>query len=353
MKKEFLTSIESIRGIAVLLVFCAHTLQHWNSIFKADTAEIIYLYLFTFHFDFGKLGVYIFFLISGYLIPFHNRERNEVTAQHFLTRRFYRIVPLYLLSIPIGIYFEHMAFGSSFSANAVALNALLIPNFFSEPFALNVYWTLQIEMVFYLLIAIFLKRDLTREGSNLLIFLLVGSIICAELFRSLNRLTPEFYQFGELAKITGAISFIFLGSFIRKISNKTISKSELFIFSTYVFYLSVYWPIKNLIKLKIETGASAFSFLVPALAIFIFGYSIKLLRKRRIKPLEYLGMTSYSFYLFHSPAIYITKIFFASYFLEQAGNWINLLCFVIASFSLGLLFSHFGFKYIEERFRIR
>ena len=353
MKKEFFTSIESIRGISVLLVFSSHALGHWNSIFNAETGSIFYFYMFIFHFDFGKLGVYIFFLISGYLIPFHNRERNQVTAQRFLARRFYRIVPLYLISIPIGIYFEHVAFGSSFSANAAALNIFLIPNLFSEPFALNAYWTLQIEVAFYLLIAIFLKRDLTREGSSLLILLLIGSVFSAELFRSLNRLIPEFYQFGELAKISGAISFIFLGSFLRKIGSKTNSKAEFFVFFLYVTYLSVYLPIKNLGALKLEASTSAFSFLVPALAVFIFWYSIKILRTRRIKSLEYLGTTSYSFYFFHAPAIYITKIYFANFFSEQAGTWSNLLCFASTSFGLSLLFSHFGFKYIEERFRIK
>jgi peptidoglycan/LPS O-acetylase OafA/YrhL len=105
---------------------------------------------------FGHLGVSIFFLISGFVIPFSVKGLGPV---RFLVARFFRIYPTYWVGLAAGliaIYVASSVWNSPWTIGAphVALQALLIRDVFWLPSIDQISWTLEVEVKFYILCAL-------------------------------------------------------------------------------------------------------------------------------------------------------------------------------------------------------
>lgn len=103
-------------------------------------------------FNFGIFGVSIFFLISGFVIPFSVRKK---TRLGFIISRAIRIFPTYIVCLAsslLCIFLANIALGSefNFSLKSIIFNALLVHNLFDMPSIDWVNWTLAIEIKFYL-----------------------------------------------------------------------------------------------------------------------------------------------------------------------------------------------------------
>jgi peptidoglycan/LPS O-acetylase OafA/YrhL len=151
--------LDVLRGIAALAVVFDHTsyyvLQHVRS--------IIYQW-----FDAGNYGVFVFFLISGYIVPASLERKGSVRT--FWVSRLFRLYPLYLLAVGIAVifYLTHVgkARGEAAHPGASVLSQLLMmSNVISGQNLPNVVWSLAYEMVFYLLLtALFLARIHKRSN---------------------------------------------------------------------------------------------------------------------------------------------------------------------------------------------
>ena len=151
--------LDVIRGIAALAVVFDHTsyyaLQHVRS--------VIYHW-----FDAGNYGVFVFFLISGYIVPASLERKGSVRT--FWVSRLFRLYPLYLLAVGIAVAFYLMhvgkARGEAAHPGASFLSQLLMmSNVLSGQNLPNVVWSLSYEMVFYLLLtALFLARIHKRSN---------------------------------------------------------------------------------------------------------------------------------------------------------------------------------------------
>ncbi len=114
---------------------------------------------------YGPLGVSLFFLISGLVVPISlHRLRPEV----FLLARLFRILPTYWCCLAIGLTAAWLSghyWQQSQSLSPVWMlgNALLLHNYLGQPSLDLVNWTLAIELKFYLLVALTLPW-LLRPG---------------------------------------------------------------------------------------------------------------------------------------------------------------------------------------------
>jgi peptidoglycan/LPS O-acetylase OafA/YrhL len=127
--------LDGWRGISILLVLATHFLPLGPKAWKLNLSA-------------GPLGMTIFFCLSGFLITNFLLHNSSVTD--FLIRRFFRIVPLAWLGLAIGLPLLGAAL-DSYPANFLFYANL--PPFWLEH-ATSHYWSLCVEMQFYLGIAV-------------------------------------------------------------------------------------------------------------------------------------------------------------------------------------------------------
>ncbi|MET0263983.1 MAG: acyltransferase [Duganella sp.] len=124
----------------------------------------------------GPLGVALFFLISGFVIPFSLRKSS---IGGFLVNRVLRIFPTYMTCLGLGmlaVYLSARYWNQSFAVDTTVLatNALLIHNLAGLPSLDSVNWTLAVEIKFYLLAAIG-AAALWRPGIGWLLAVLIAA----------------------------------------------------------------------------------------------------------------------------------------------------------------------------------
>lgn len=181
--KNTLYSIQSLRGIAALLVVIFHTYIHLearNLIPKVP--DLV---------DIGRLGVDIFFVISGFIMVYISEESfgHKEGAQDFLMKRIIRVVPIYwiyTLLMAAFLFFAPRLFsgGKKFSLAHLIASLLFIPwengIGYLKPI-LGLGWTLNFEMYFYVVFAALLFFS-KRFFLPLLASILLGGFLAGLLF---------------------------------------------------------------------------------------------------------------------------------------------------------------------------
>ena len=149
-----LISLQALRALAAWMVVCHHFMQ----IFFDFHASGPIGQFFT---DRGAVGVDIFFVISGLVIYLSTQDK-QMPAGRFLLNRAIRIVPAYwlytalmgLMLVSLGQWLPH----SAIDLPHFLLSLLFIPSENPGGYGLyptlNVGWTLNYEMFFYLLFSL-------------------------------------------------------------------------------------------------------------------------------------------------------------------------------------------------------
>ena len=156
IKNEKIDAIDSLRGIAALMVCVFHLSNNPNFLPKGNIVREVGQY--------GWTGVEIFFIISGFVIPYsmYKAKYELKNIKNFLFRRITRIEPPYLVSILLIIVLAYISTlnpyyrGTGFEIDYINLFLHIgYLNIFTEyPFYSPVYWTLAIEFQYYIIIAL-------------------------------------------------------------------------------------------------------------------------------------------------------------------------------------------------------
>lgn len=167
-----LLSIQSLRGIAVLLVVVVH-LRQFELRFSGDHGV---LPPWTGHF---QCGVDLFFVISGYVMVAisHGRKDSITAPAEFLARRALRILPLYwtvtLLMAAVAIVLPQFAPQRADSLVTTLIKSLALWPDRQAPL-IGQGWSLIHEMYFYTVFAVGLMFQRIRPGFLLLSWGLVA-----------------------------------------------------------------------------------------------------------------------------------------------------------------------------------
>ncbi len=129
--------IEAGRGIAAVGVVLCHVALILTKTYDAHS--------FVGVFQFGRVGVDFFFVLSGFIIAYAHYKDIGCPARlrHYLMRRFSRVMPTYWIALALTL----MLGGCAVSAFDITSAALLLPSSQGSP--VIVAWTLQYEWVFY------------------------------------------------------------------------------------------------------------------------------------------------------------------------------------------------------------
>jgi peptidoglycan/LPS O-acetylase OafA/YrhL len=139
--------LDALRGFAALCV----VFDHGSTLLLRPARDFLYHWL-----NFGQYGVFVFFLVSGYIVPASLERKGSVRS--FWVSRAFRLYPMYAVALLIAAIAYKTRYGTVNGAEHAPLTAiaswlLMLPNLLTGPNVPNVAWTLSYEMVFYLLLA--------------------------------------------------------------------------------------------------------------------------------------------------------------------------------------------------------
>lgn len=137
-----LVEIDALRGIAALAVVLFHYTTRFHQLFPGMPELPV-------AFPRGSLGVNLFFVISGFVI-FMTLERTK-QALDFVISRFSRLYPAYWLAVALTFGIATMLGlpGKTVTLTDAVANLTMIHGFFRIPHVDGVYWTLEVELLFY------------------------------------------------------------------------------------------------------------------------------------------------------------------------------------------------------------
>jgi len=322
-----LQTLQAGRAFAALAVVVHHTAQSTDAFVGAMPAAARTAA------DLGYLGVDFFFVLSGFIIYYttYADERKPIDSKVFLWRRLVRIFVPYL---PIGVGMMAMYLllpGLSAAERDWSLlsSLTLIPT--GGPPALSVAWTLQHELVFYLLFALLLATG--RIALGLWIW---SAMIVAAWAIGLNSERPLSVLFGLINLEFGMGVLAAMAVAKRKqISTPVLLAAAIAAFTAF--------SISGEREHSVLFGAGIAFTLVPLCRAELAG------RIDVPSGLVLLGNASYALYLIHNPLLSITSRAVASVTHQW---WINLLVgvliSVIASLAYHLLFERWALRTLNS-----
>jgi peptidoglycan/LPS O-acetylase OafA/YrhL len=133
--------IDVLRGFAALWVVLSHYSPHWNGFLGGGAPEIVSNHA-------GIYALYLFFAISGFVI-FMTLDRCK-TVFEFARMRFARLYPAYWAALTFVAVVSVVVFGQEFWLGGFLANATMFHEFMNVQHFDNVFWSLSVELAFYL-----------------------------------------------------------------------------------------------------------------------------------------------------------------------------------------------------------
>lgn len=164
-------TLDALRGLAALLVLFQHLAETVIATHALPLpVEQAGVLLLDGIFHFGRFGVALFFLISGFVIPFSFRTDRPVRA--FAISRAFRLYPAYWLSLGAALLVLHVTGAPAAAPVTIVANVAMIQHYVGQPDIVVAYWTLATELAFYVLAACLLAAGVLRAP-----FVLAGGIV--------------------------------------------------------------------------------------------------------------------------------------------------------------------------------
>ena len=166
--KRRLDQLDGLRGACAMVVLVHHMIQTSQVGVLESFIPLTLLKLTT---DFGRLAVYIFFVLSGFVIGYTTPEKYTVSeAKKYILRRLIRLYPIYLFAI---------FFSCLLSTQPVNIKEVLCNVFFLQEWLVHTIpnngplWSLHYEFFFYLIFLLVWRFKLNIK------YLIIFCFICA------------------------------------------------------------------------------------------------------------------------------------------------------------------------------
>lgn len=324
------TTLTSFRFITAFVVFLFHCQIHFGWITGLKVFDNFILN--------GATFMTGFFVLSGFIMA-HVYNNTDFTSRndifHFYVKRFAKIYPTYIIATVI--YFMFFGDYTSQQMLSVFVNDLfLVQGFFPSMFGVGINggtWSLSVEAFLYFLFPFLIL--LSKKSSKLLII-----AVCFEMLISLNViLKNNDYIYANpvyrLADFMCGIGFYFVKERFENIKFTPLLNFVILILLAFVCVQSVG-----------SYQYMGFQFLIAPL----FGAWITMVYYTKSKFYDnkitnYLGLISYSFYLWQFVAIELGKKLVADY------NFMSIHMVMLLALTVNLAISVLSYHFIEEKAR--
>lgn len=331
-RSERFYHIDLLRFLAAISVVLYHYTFRG---FAADDLSLIEFPHLAEVFQYGYLGVDLFFMISGFVILLSVQGK---TLANFVLARMLRLYPAFWVCVTLTSLFI-LIFADdrfAFTTTQYLVNLSMLSGVFYVPYIDGVYWTLLVEIKFYFLVALLLLFRLMRG----LVYALSAWLLYAWLAPSQGFAEKlNFFLIPEWAAyfISGALFYLIykegpslakvlalIGAYGLAISNANHSLHQLN--SIYAATLNPYC---------VSLIISVF-YLVMAMIAFRKGAQINQ------QSFLYLGALTYPLYLIHQNLGYMVF----NYFADQTNRYVLLM----ATIALVLGLSYLIHLWVEKKF---
>jgi peptidoglycan/LPS O-acetylase OafA/YrhL len=162
--------LDALRGFAALCV----VFDHGSTLLLLPVRSFLYQWL-----NLGQYGVFVFFLVSGYIVPASLERKGSVRG--FWIGRAFRLYPMFLVALALSAVAYETGHGTVANAGKHPLTAILgwvfmLQNLLAGLNLPVVTWTLSYEMVFYLLIAALFSWGIHRRSGWYATAFAVGAV---------------------------------------------------------------------------------------------------------------------------------------------------------------------------------
>jgi exopolysaccharide production protein ExoZ len=322
-----LVYLQYLRGLAALAVVYFHISLQYNEL------GLFGLYLPVF----GKEGVDVFFVLSGFIICYIAQIRPKA-PRAFIWDRIVRVVPLYwfysALMTTMLILLPEMVKSGQFDLTHIITSFIFMPHahpIFSEQYWPVVIpgWTLNYEMFFYFIF--FCSLYLLKGIRLAFIIITIGSLVALQLLFTM----PYPLNFWGNPIVLEFLFGMLLAKVVIKYGAAINIKLSLLVSVLIVLFSCVFFDLNN----PFLIGLSA--------ALLVFWVVVINLKTKPINllVLKLLGDASYSLYLSHIFVISVVNTVCKKLPFE---NSVNGFIFIILSFSLSIIVGVFSYQSIEK-----
>ena len=324
MQKERLFEIDVLRFMAALFVVLFHytvSVKHAYNYNLFDSSGINTCL------GYGNLGVELFFLISGFVILLS--AQNSLPLG-FLKSRAIRLYPAFLpICILTWVIGTWLVSGYDISFKKLILNLSLIGTLFTDKYVSGVYWTLRVEIQFYMFILLIL---LLGKINRIRVFLntwLILSIITH--FGLIYTPFHQLFAIGRYLFITDYAYYFIAGCYFFLVRFKEKKTDTLLIVTCWLcsIFLS---PFPN------QNGVWA-GMVVSVFYLVFYMIALRKISLPNHPAIKSLGGITYPLYLSHELIGLLLIGFLLKYLPRQAVFFITI--------AIMIVFSYLVFKYEE------
>ncbi|HEX7643062.1 MAG TPA: acyltransferase [Burkholderiaceae bacterium] len=307
-----ITFANQLRGVAVLCVIITHyfgiywgardvVAQYTFAPVLAGPAPRFIGYIAPPTFNYGPFGVALFFLISGFVIPF---SLDKMGSLRFLVARALRIYPTYWVATSLMLtvaWLSSRYWGMPFHMDLRQLwaNLLLFNAELGLPSFDMVNWTLSIEVKFY--VAAVLLWPLLRRAALVTLLGYAALVLLAILYLPGQAKIGETFISVDYAKVEAMYTvFLFIGTLFHFASKGRLSPFVLGggVLALFVLFVLM-WPRTVLLDQYWRVTAN-YGY---ALVLFALCYMLRA-RFRPGRVLDFFAAISYPLYLIHAVSGY-------------------------------------------------
>ena len=368
-KPVFFPGLNTVRFIAAFVVIINHIELFKNYLGLPNIAHKYGIYFM------GRLGVVLFFVLSGYLITYllllEKEKFNTIDVKKFYTRRILRIWPLYYLMLILSLLilpnFQGLQINDWLTKSEITLPVILSCIFFLPNLAMAAFppipyfaqaWSVGVEEQFY-----FVWPFLLRKFKNLVVVLIgIILLLMAVRFAFFPILKFKFHYWNDHVKTAKTffddflIDTMAIGGLFAYAHYKNMSIirffyhpiTQLIAYSLMIYFFVTGRHLPFIIQSYQQSSISLFFAVLFGILILNVSTNPKANVKWFNNPVfDYLGRISYGVYMYHSLLIVLTIKIMVHYNIFS-----NFWLYVISIIS-SIAVSAFSYEYIEKFFLSR